>query len=134
MYLCTLIVIRKVDSFAGDLFDCIDRVVITLDDNGNSVKVDDGTEEYFKLLEYLGELLPKYTYAANKNGGSQLNIDEARIYIPAFIYVVNGKPIRYITGISDLQTTSREELTEEMLKEEEELFDNFFLNVCDENC
>ena len=37
-------------------------------------------------------------------------------------------------GLSILQTDSREELTEAMLKEEEEMFDNFFLNVCDETC
>jgi len=106
----------------------------TLDDNGNAVKIVDGTEEYFKLLEYLDSILPDYTYAANRNGGSQLNVDEKRIYIPLFVYIAKGVPVRSTGGISDKQTDSREELTEEILKDEETLFEDFFINVCDESC
>ena len=38
------------------------------------------------------------------------------------------------TGISDSQKDAREELTEEILKDEEQKFDDFFINVCDESC
>lgn len=106
----------------------------TLDDNDDPVLIDEGTTEYFKLLEYLESVLPDYTYAANKNGGDKLGIDEKRIYLPTFIYIAKGKPIRYTSGISELQTKSREELTKEMLLEEENLFNDFFINVCDESC
>ena len=106
----------------------------TLDDNGKSVLVVDGTDEYFKLLDYLKDVLPDYTYAANKNGGAKLDIAEKRIYIPLFVYMAKGKPIRVTSGLSDLQTNSREELTKEILADEETLFDNFFINVCDETC
>ncbi len=106
----------------------------TKDDNGNTVLVDEGTEEYFTLLKYLDNILPDYTYAANKNGGAKLDVDEKRIYVPLFIYIVKGKPIRSTSGISDLQTSSREELTKEILADEEKLFDDFFINVCDESC
>jgi hypothetical protein len=106
----------------------------TLNDAGEAVMVSDGTEDYFKLLEYLKDVLPDYEYAANKNGGSKLNVPEKRIYIPLFVYIAKGKPIRSTSGISDLQTNSREELTEEMLKDEEKMFDDFFINICDESC
>ena len=106
----------------------------TIDDNGMAVKIAGGTDEYFKLLTYLDAVLPTYTYAANKNGGSELNIEEKRIYLPLFVYIANGNPIRVTNGLSDLQIESREELTAEILADEERLFDDFFINVCDESC
>lgn len=106
----------------------------TLDDNGNAIKVVEATDEYVTLLTYLDEVLPEYTYAANKNGGDQLNVDEKRIYIPLFVYIANGKPIRSTSGLSELQESSRDELTTEILADEEQQFDDFFINVCDESC
>lgn len=106
----------------------------TLDDNNEKVLVNEGKEEYFKLLEYLNDILPDYTYAANKNGGAKLEISEKRIYVPLFVYIAKGKPIRSTSGLSDKQTYSREELTKEILKDEAQLFDDFFINVCDESC
>jgi len=105
-----------------------------LDDDGKAVLVNEGTDEYFKLLDYLATVLPNYTYAANKNGGAQLNIDEKRIYAPTFIYIAKGVPVRVTSGISDLQTESRQDLTEEMLLDEDNLFNDFFINVCDDAC
>ena len=106
----------------------------TIDDNGNAVEEIEGTEEYYKLLTYLNDVLPDYTYAANKNGGQKLDIDEKRIYLPTFIYIAKGKPIRATGGISDLQTDSRQELTNEILQDEEKQFDDFFISVCDDSC
>ena len=106
----------------------------TLDDNGNAIKIIDGTQEYFKLLTYLDDVLPDYKYAANKNGGEELNVDEKRIYIPLFVYIAKGKVIRSTSGISELQAKSRDELTTEILNDEEKMFDDFFINVCDESC
>lgn len=105
-----------------------------LDDNGNTKKVNDGTEEYFKLLEYLGDLLPDYTYAANKNSGSKLDIKEKRIYAPTFIYIENGQAIRITSGLSDKQTNSPQELTNEILEDEQKQFERFFANSCDKSC
>ena len=114
--------------------DEILRDKYTLDDTGNAIKIVDGTDEYFKLLTYLNDILPDYTYAANKNGGAKLNIDEKRIYLPLFVYIAKGKPIRITSGLSDLQTGSRDELTNEIIADEEKMFDEFFINVCDESC
>ena len=106
----------------------------TLNDAGEAVLSEDGTEEYFKLLEYLNDVLPDYTYAANKNGGDKLDVAEKRIYIPLFVYFAKGKPVRSTSGISELQIKSRDELTKEILSDEEKMFDDFFINACDESC
>ncbi len=106
----------------------------TLDDDGNATKIIDGTDEYFQLLTYLEDILPNYEYAANKNGGAKLDINEKRIYIPLFVYFAKGKPIRSTSGISDLQEGSRDELTTEIIADETKQFDDFFINVCDESC
>ena len=105
-----------------------------LSDKNELTKTDEGTEEYFKLLELFDNVLPDYKYAANKNGGAELDVNEKRIYIPLFISVSGGKVINSITGISELQTNSREELTEEILKDEETALNHFFTNTCDEHC
>ena len=103
----------------------------TLDDDGNPVKSGDGTLEYTKLLAYFNSVLSDYTYTS---GDETLSYGEKRIYAPNFIYVAKGEAIRMTTGISSLQEGSRDELTDEMLKDEEKQFDDFFIEVCDDNC
>ena len=60
--------------------------------------------------------------------GNKVQVGEKRIYAPNFIYIKNGKPIKITEGISDKQKDSREELTDEILNDEEELFNEFFNN------
>ena len=107
------------------------------DDNGNEIlrdkyelkekelkKIVDGTEEYYTLLEYFDNVLSDYKLTDDK--GKSFDTEEKRIYAPNFIYVKKGKAIRLTEGISESQTDSREKLTKEILKDEEELFNNFF--------
>ena len=104
----------------------------TIDDSGNLVKDIEGSEEYYKLLSQLDSVLEEYT---NENkDGEEIDVNEKRIYLPNFIYIAKGNPIRMTTGISELQTGSRDELTKEILLDEEKKFDDFFINVCDESC
>lgn len=98
-----------------------DKYVV--DDNGKAKKVNDGTDDYFKLLDCFEDLLSDYTLSDN-NG----DIKEKRIYAPTFIYVENGQAISLQSGISDRQTDAREELMEKILKDEEEIFNKFFVN------
>ena len=51
---------------------------------------------------------------------------EKRIYALNFIYVEKGIPKKLVDGISSHQNDSREELTDEILKDEEEIFNKFF--------
>ena len=103
----------------------------SLGENNTPVKEIEGTEEYYKLLPYFDNLLEDYTYESD---GQKLSYGEKRIYAPTFFYISKGKAVRMTTGISDSQKDAREELTEEILKDEEQKFDDFFINVCDESC
>ena len=103
----------------------------TLDDDGNPVKSQDGTGEYSKMLTYFDNVLEDYTYTKDEE---TLSYGEKRIYAPTFIYVAKGKAIRMTTGISSHQSGARDTLTEEILKDEEKQFDDFFISACDESC
>lgn len=91
---------------------------------GNLEKTIEGTEAYYKLLEYFDSFLRDYTL---KNGNKTIMSGEKRIYAPNFMYVENGVLTRMTTGKSERQMDSREELTAEMLRDEEEAFKTFYL-------
>ena len=95
-------------------------------ENGEVIKAIEGTSEYRELLEIFDELLTDYTLT--NQDGNKVQVGEKRIYAPNFIYIKNGKPIKITEGISDKQKDSREELTDEILNDEEELFSEFFNN------
>ena len=90
------------------------------------IKVLDGTEEYNKLLEIFDDVLANYTLTNSKE--KEVKVGEKRIYAPNFIYIKDGKAIKLTDGISDKQKEPREELTEDILKDEEILFNKFFKN------
>ena len=104
----------------------------TVNDNNELVLSIKGTDSYIKLLEYFDEIIDDYNIT--DNNGESVETGEKRIYAPNFIYVSKGKAVRITTGTSPLQKDSREELTKEMLKDEEEMFDKFFVNTCDSSC
>ena len=92
--------------------------------DGKIIKTIEGCKEYSKLLEYFDNVLSDYNLTdTNEN---KVSTGEKRIYAPNFIYVENGTSIRLTTGISEKQNDSRETLTNEILEDEEELFDEFF--------
>ena len=94
--------------------------------DGELKKTIKGTNDYQKLLEIFNELLKEYTIT--DSNGEKVSTGEKRIYAPNYIYIENGKAIKLVTGISDLQTDSRGELTNEILKDEEQIFKDFFAN------
>ena len=97
-----------------------------LDDSNNIELVVKGTDEYYILLEKFGSLLSDYTLSTSE--GEKIQVGEKRIFAPNYVYVKDGKPIKLEEGISEKQTDSRGELTEEILKDEEDLFNAFFNN------
>ena len=109
------------------------RDTYKIDENEIVVKVKDGTSDYYKLLNYFDNVLSSYTLT-NSNG-NKITLQEKRIYAPNFIYVKNGTPEILVEGISPLQKDSRESLTLEMLKDEEEAFEELFLkaSVCEDD-
>ncbi len=94
--------------------------------DGTLVKTVNGTEEYKKLLEYFDIVLTNYT--VSDSDGNKIETGEKRIYAPNFFYIENGKVIKLVEGISDKQKDSREELTKEILDDEQKIFEEFFNN------
>ena len=92
--------------------------------DGKAVKISDGTEYYEKLLLYFDSVLSEYTLTTEE--GENIKIGEKRIYAPNFFYIKKGKVNKITDGISEKQKDSREKLTEEILKDEEKLFNEFF--------
>lgn len=87
-------------------------------------KVQKGTEEYEKLLEYFDSVLKDYTL--KDENGNEIQVGEKRIYAPNFFYIEEGDVKKMITGVSEKQKDAREELAKEILEDEEKQFDDFF--------
>lgn len=113
-------------SIWDDDFNEILRDKYKLDDKGKVEKVSDGTKEYTKLLKAFDSLLSDYTLTDNNK--KEVKVGEKRIYAPNFIYVSEGKAVKMTEGISDKQKDSNQELSDEILDDEEKLFKEFFNN------
>ena len=102
------------------------RSKYSLDKNNKLVLEKEGTEDYYKLLEVFNDLLKDYTLTTKDN--KKVEVGEKRIFAPNYIYVKGGEAVKLVTGISDKQTDSRQELTTELLEDEEKIFKDFFNN------
>ena len=74
----------------------------------------------------MGNVLEDYTLT--DENGDTISFGEKRIFAPNFIYVEKGKAKKIESGSSEKQTDSRMKLTDEMLKDEEKKFNEFFKN------
>lgn len=102
--------------------------------DGVPVKVSDGDKNYQKLLEYFNDYLKDYTLTDEEN--NVISVGEKRIFAPTFIYVEKGKAVRETDGISSKLNSPFDTLTDEILKDEEKLFNDFFGAglVCNDKC
>ena len=91
--------------------------------DGKLKKTIEGTESYKKLLETCNDVLRDYNIT---DGDKEVSTGEKRIYAPNYFYIEKGVAKKMIAGYSDLQKDSREELTKEMLEDEEKAFSEFF--------
>jgi thiol-disulfide isomerase/thioredoxin len=105
-----------------------------LKEDGSLEKTVEGTEGYKKLLTYFDSVLSDYTLTDSNN--NKIETGEKRIYAPNFFYVKDGEVKVMVEGISDKLTDPRGELTEEILKDEADIFEGFFkTNVeCSDKC
>lgn len=121
--------VRVWDGFHNEIL----RDVYELED-GKPVLKSKGTDAYYKLLNYFDELLDDYTLTDDNE--NTIETGEKRIFAPNFISVKNGKAEKIIQGISQKQEDFNSELTDEVIKDEEEIFENFYgkSNVCTDKC
>jgi|GEM_PF-626933 len=110
------------------------RDVYKLDESGKPYLVKEGTEAYKKLLEYGDGVLSDYTLTDSEK--NKVSVGEKRVYAPNFFYVEKGKVKLLVSGESEKQTGARDELTAEILKDEETQFQEFFTksSTCDSSC
>ena len=92
--------------------------------NGEIVKVSDGIDAYNTLVETFDSVLSDYTL--KDEAGNQIEVGEKRIYAPNYFYVKNGEVKKMIEGISEKQTDPMEDLTDEILDDEEKQFTEIF--------
>ena len=108
-----------------DLGNEIFRDKYEINEDGELKQSFKGAEEYKKVLNSIDEALLR-DYTINDSEGNTIEVGEKRIYAPNYVYFKNGKGIRLVTGKSDKQTDSREELTKEILEDETNIFNEFF--------
>lgn len=102
--------------------------------DGKPIIKSKGTDAYYKLLEYFDKLLEDYTLTDEND--NTVSVGEKRLFAPNFISIKNGKAEELIDGISEKQESFDSELSEEILKEENEIFDKFYLTtkLCTDKC
>lgn len=92
--------------------------------DGKLNKILDGTKAYKELLKKFDNVLSDYTLKDEDE--NEIEVGEKRIFAPNYFYVENGKVKKMIEGISESQKDPYEELTDEILDDEEEQFEDFF--------
>lgn len=97
-----------------------------INDKDKLEKINDGTESYYKFLEYFDELLTDYTLTNSKN--KTVEVGEKRIMAPNFIYIESGKAKKIVSGISESLTSYDAKLTSEIINEQAKIFKEFFDN------
>ena len=91
------------------------RDTYELNSKNKPEKTKDGSEGYNELINSLANVLSDYTLTTEK--GKTVQVGEKRIYAPNLVSVVDGKAQKLNTGISEMQTDSMMELTDEMKKD-----------------
>ena len=93
--------------------------------NGTKLEVvNEGSEAYKELLKAFDSKLSDYKLKSD--AGVEIEVGEKRIYAPNYFYVKDGKLERFVAGESELQKGAFDELTEEILADEEKQFTEFF--------
>ena len=88
------------------------RDELELDDKKEVKIKKESNEDYKTLLEKFDDVLKEYILKDKKD--KEVKTGEKRIYAPNIIAVVDGKPIKLTTGISDKQDDGYSELTDEI--------------------
>lgn len=107
-----------------------------LNDKGKAEKTKEGTNEYYKMLELMDEVLEPFTLTNEK--GKEIDTKEKRIYAPTVIGVKDGKIVGIHVSTVESQIDPYKNLTKEQEEELSEIFVELINKVydvgCDEAC
>ncbi len=103
--------------------------------DGKVEKTQEATEDYLKILEVVKKYVQDYTITSEDK---TYDVGVKRLFGGDHFYFNKGVCERYVSLRSDKLEKANDELTEEVLKDQEDKFTNFFKNqnYCtgDENC
>ncbi len=91
------------------------RDVKEVDKKGKVSTTKEGSDDYYKLLDLFDNVLSDYKLTDSKD--KEVDAKEKRIYAPNIISVIDGKPTKLTTGLSDKQDDGYMELTDDMKKD-----------------
>ena len=117
--------IYYIDVRPDNIIDNDIRDIYSLDDNKEIYLSHEGTEAYHKFTESLKDILKDYKSGDVDVAGTKFE-GAKRIGAPTFLLVKDGKGVARENGTSSLLTDPYMELTDEMIKDMEKLFDNFY--------
>ena len=102
--------------------------------DGQVVKTVEETEEYKKMLDLCPEYLGLRNYTIKDDKGNEIEVNTKRFFGPTFLSVKDGEFEKYTDGRSIKQDSPIEKLSDEVLEDMENIFNSFFLNICDDAC
>ena len=122
--------------FWDDNYNEVFRDVYELNDNNEPVLEQEATEGYKRLLSSPASNDLLRDYILTNGDGYDFYVGEKRAYGPSYFYIDNGEVKLMIEGTSKKQKNPFEELTDEIIKDEEANFEDFFEKSmsCDERC
>ena len=101
-------------------------------ENGDIVEKVKGSDDYYKLLDLLQDVLDDYKLSdAN---GREVATDQKRIYAPNVVAVVDGTATKMTTGISEKQNDANMELSTKILNETYANFEEVISEVASSTC
>lgn len=113
-----------------------ERDIMKLDGNDNIVTTNKASDEYYKLVDKLKDILDDYIIYDTSN--NEHNTGTKRIYVPLVLFVREGELVGYHKDTVDSQTNPYVELNEEQSKE---LYNIYQTNIhkvlkdmCDDKC
>ena len=102
--------------------------------DGEVVKTVEETPEYKKMLELCKDSLGLRNYTIEDDKGNEIEVNTKRFFGPTFLFIKEGKFEKYTDGRSSKQKSPIEDLSDEVLEDMEEIFNVFFLDICDDAC
>lgn len=104
-----------------------DLYTVEVDKKGKAsfTKTQDGTDAYYKIIEAVKDFAQDYTIDKD---GLTYNVGVKRTFGGDHFYFKDGKCVKYMSLRSDKLNTAFDELTDEVLKDQETKFTEFFKN------
>lgn len=100
-----------------------------LNSKNELIKTVEGTEGYYKLLKAFDSILDNYeplSFTDSKGKVTYVDVQEKRIYAPTYAIIKNGIPVTKVSGISKLQKNELSKINDEIKKEQDSIFEDFF--------